>query len=64
MTKIISGTRDFKKSKPVKTLRSNIGEIRCTNQKCKNIAKQVPDGKGGQRHRCLTCGLTFTFTNF
>lgn len=34
-------------------------ELRCP--KCKNVATQVPDGKGGFVCKCSTCGAQFKF---
>lgn len=33
-------------------------ELRCP--KCKNVATQVPDGKGGFICKCQTCGTQLT----
>lgn len=59
--KVIKGTKDRKQFQVIKGS-SDTREIRCTDPKCKNVAKQVPDGKGGQKYQCLACGTVFTFT--
>lgn len=59
--KVIKGTKDRKQFQVVKGA-ADTRAIRCTNQKCKNVAMQVPDGKGGNTYKCLCCGTTFNFT--
>ncbi len=59
MAKTITGTRDKKRFQVVKG-QSDTREIRCTV--CKNVAKQVPDGKGGSVYKCSTCNTTFRHT--
>jgi hypothetical protein len=59
--KVLRGTKDRKTFQVIKGS-SDTREIRCTDQKCKNVAKQVPDGKGGTKYQCLSCGTVFTHT--
>lgn len=59
--KVIKGTKDRKNYEVIKGS-SDTREIRCTNPKCKNVAKQVPDGKGGFKYQCLSCHSVFTFS--
>lgn len=59
--KVITGTKARKQFQVVKG-QKDTREIRCTNPKCKNVAAQVPDGKGGFVHKCLACGTTFRFS--
>jgi hypothetical protein len=40
----------------------DLREMRCTDPKCRNIARQVPDGKGGSVCQCSICGLRFSFS--
>lgn len=56
---VITGTRDKKRFQVVKGSQDT-REIRCT--RCKNVAKQIPDGKGGHKYHCGTCGTTFVHT--
>lgn len=41
---------------------ADLREMRCTDPKCRNIARQVPDGKGGSICKCMACGRQFTFS--
>lgn len=59
--KVIKGTKDQKVFKVIKG-QSDTRQIRCTNQKCKNLARQVPDGKGGHVYKCEACGTKFSFS--
>ncbi len=59
--KIIKGTKDFKHYQVLKGS-PDTREIRCINPKCRNVAGQVPDGKGGFKYKCLACGSVFSFT--
>lgn len=61
MARVIKGTKDLKNYQVLKGS-SDIREIRCTNQKCRNVACKVPDGKGGSKYKCLACGTVFSFT--
>lgn len=61
MAKVITGTKDRKKFDVVKG-EKDTRAIRCTNPKCKNVAIQVPDGKGGFMYKCASCRTTFRFT--
>jgi DNA-directed RNA polymerase subunit RPC12/RpoP len=58
MDKVIKGTKDLKNYQIIKGTPDQ-REIRCTN--CKNVATQVPDGKGGFVCTCPNCGAKFTF---
>jgi hypothetical protein len=58
MNKVIKGTKDKKRYEIIKGSPDQ-REIRCT--KCRSIATQVPDGKGGFICRCTSCGSTFRF---
>lgn len=60
MAKVIKGTKD-RKYQVIKGS-SDQREIRCTNGKCRNVARQVPNGKGGTTYKCGTCGFQFSFT--
>ena len=60
-TKVIKGTKDRKNYQVIKGDADNRA-IRCTNQKCRNVAVQVPDGKGGTIYQCSTCQQKFKFT--
>lgn len=60
MAKVIKGTQDRKRYQTIKGS-SDVRELRCTNPKCKNVAKQVPDGKGGVMYQCSSCGNRFNF---
>jgi hypothetical protein len=60
MAKVIKGTKDRKRFQVLKG-QADTRQIRCTNQKCRNIAVQVPDSKGGFVYRCQTCGREFSF---
>jgi hypothetical protein len=62
MAKVIKGTKDRKSYKVIKGP-ADTRQVRCTNQKCKNMAQQVPDGKGGTIYKCLVCGTKFSFTS-
>ena len=59
MSPMIKGTKDQKKYRVVKG-QSDARQVRCT--KCKELAPQVPDGKGGFVYKCPACGTRFTFT--
>jgi len=59
MSQVIKGTRDRKKYQVVKG-QTDARQVRCT--KCKELASQVPDGKGGFVYKCPSCGTQFTFT--
>lgn len=61
MSKVVKGTKDLKKYRVVKGP-ADTRQVRCTNQKCKNLATQVPDGKGGMVYQCSACGAKFLFT--
>lgn len=56
---VITGTRDNRRFQVIKGSQDT-REIRCTA--CKNVAKQVPDGKGGSSYFCASCGTTFKHT--
>lgn len=58
--KVVNGTKDRKKFQVIKG-QTDTRQLRCTNQKCKNLAIQVPDGKGGFICQCTSCGLKFKF---
>lgn len=58
---VVTGTRDKKRFQVIKGS-SDTREIRCTLTTCKNVAKQVPDGKGGFIYKCGSCGTTFKHT--
>lgn len=58
MDKVIKGTKDNKQYQIIKGTPDQ-RELRCP--KCKNVATQVPDGKGGFICRCPTCGAQFKF---
>lgn len=58
--KVIPGTKARKQFQVVKG-QKDTREIRCT--KCKGVAAQVADGKGGFIHKCFTCGTTFRFSS-
>lgn len=58
MDKTIKGTKDRKRFQVIKGS-SDTREIRCN--KCRGVAKQVPDGKGGFVCKCQICGTSFTF---
>lgn len=58
--KVIKGTKDRRNYQVIRGT-SDQREIRCT--KCKGVATQVPDGKGGFLCRCKTCGAQFKFTS-
>ncbi len=60
MDKVIKGTKDRRQYQVVKGT-SDQREIRCL--KCKNVAVQVPDGKGGFICQCRTCGNQFKFSS-
>lgn len=59
--KVITGTKDKKRFEVVKG-DSDTRAIRCPDAKCRNVARQVPDGKGGFKYQCGTCQKVFTFT--
>ena len=61
MAKVIKGTKDLKRYQVLKGP-SDTRQIRCTNQKCRNLAVQVPDGKGGFIYQCSTCKAKFKHT--
>jgi hypothetical protein len=56
--KVITGTKD-KQRFEVRKGSTDIREIRCP--KCKNVARHVPDGRGGKVCKCLSCGQQFNF---
>ncbi len=59
--KIISGTKDRKQFQVIKGAKDTRA-IRCTDPKCRNVATQVPDGKGGFQCKCTVCSRVFKFT--
>lgn len=59
--KVITGTKAGKQFQVIKGA-ADTRAIRCTNPICKNVAQQVPDGKGGSEYKCLSCGSTFKHT--
>ena len=59
MAKVIKGTKDQRNYRVIKG-QSDTRQIRCT--KCKELASQVPDNKGGFIYRCPSCGTSFVFT--
>lgn len=61
MAKVIAGTKAHKQQAQVVKGSKDTRQIRCTNQRCKNIAIQVPDGKGGLIHECVICKTRFLF---
>lgn len=61
LKKTITGSRDAKRFQVIKGS-SDTREIRCIKPRCKNVARQVADGKGGFICQCLTCGAKFTFS--
>lgn len=58
MDKVIKGTKDRKQYQIIKGTPDQ-RELRCP--KCKNVATQVPDGKGGFVCTCPSCGTKFKF---
>lgn len=62
MPKVIKGSKDARAYKVIKGP-EDTRQIRCTNQKCKNLARQVPDGKGGHVYQCDACGTKFLFSS-
>ncbi len=58
MDKIVKGTKDRKRYEIIKGSPDQ-REIRCT--KCKGVATQAPDGKGGFICSCTSCGTKFRF---
>lgn len=58
--KIIKGTKDRKRYQVIKGSQDT-REIRCTNPKCKNVVRQVPDGRGGFTYKCSSCQATYNF---
>ncbi len=67
MTKVIKGTKDaakkdvaYKKAKDFRVVKGpkDVRQVRCPG--CKELASQVPDGKGGNIYQC-TCGRRFAF---
>ena len=56
--KVIKGTKDKKQYQVVKGTKDQ-RELRCL--KCRNVATQIPDGRGGTICRCQTCGAQFRF---
>lgn len=56
--KVIKGTKDKKRYEIIKGTRDQ-RELRCP--KCRNVAIQTPDGKGGTICVCSTCNAKFTF---
>jgi len=59
--KVIQGTKDKKRFEVIKG-EKDTRAIRCTDPKCRNVARQVPDGKGGLKFQCGTCLKVFSFT--
>lgn len=63
MPPVIKGSKDLKRSQAsVVKGQSDSRQIRCT--KCKELAVQVPDGKGGYVYQCTAtvCGTRFSMT--
>jgi hypothetical protein len=58
MAKVIKGTKDLKQYQVLKGP-ADTRQIRCTNGKCRNLAIQVPDGKGGFIYECPNCKKRF-----
>lgn len=58
MDKVIKGTKDLHNYKVVKGPQ-DARQIRCPG--CKELASQVPDGKGGTICQCSGCGKKFKF---
>lgn len=55
MDKVIKGTKDLRYQVIKGT--SDQRELRCP--KCRNVATQVPDGRGGIICKCGKCGAQF-----
>lgn len=60
MQKVIKGTRDLRNYQIIKGT-SDQRELRCP--KCKGVATQVPDGKGGTICQCKVCKARFKFSS-
>jgi len=56
--KVIKGTKDKRQYEIIKGTKDQ-REIRCP--KCRNVATQTPDGKGGTICACPNCGSKFSF---
>lgn len=61
MAKTIRGTKDLKRAQPsnAQVVRGakDPRQFRCP--RCKNLATNEPDGKGGTKLRCTFCGRSF-----
>lgn len=63
MPPVVKGTKDLKRSQAsVVKGQPDTRQIRCT--KCKELAVQVPNGKGGFVYQCTAsvCGTRFLMT--
>lgn len=58
MDKVIKGTKDNRQYQIIKGTPDQ-RELRCP--KCKNVAIQVPDGRGGFICKCSNCQAQFKF---
>lgn len=59
MSKVIKGTKDLRTVRVIKG-QKDTRQLRCPN--CKELATQVPDGKGGTMTKCPSCQSTFNCT--
>lgn len=59
MPPVIKGTKDLKNYQVVRGPQDT-RQVRCT--KCKELASQVPDGKGGFVYECASCKTRFKMT--
>lgn len=59
---IIKGTKDLQRKRAARVIKATGGtdKIRCTV--CPGLAIAVPDGSGGVKHKCQSCGREYQFT--